>query len=177
MLSRFFRRDNHVEDHEIVPGVDKPTLILVTMVAAKMLKEPKEVRKTYESSSASVFKYGLASIDAVSAEYTLHTKTKRIGYEDVTVGTESRGHVIRCGKETFELTDSKEQKILEVAFGKAMELKAKFEAQERENARQDAALAAIDRFFKVEKKPCPACQKEVAAPETYCSPDCERESA
>lgn len=153
MLKRWFNREAAVADHEIVPGVDKPTLILVTMVVAKMLKEPKETRKLYETKTQEIYKYGTASTSDVSASFIEHRQTKKVGYEEVTTGYITSRHVVKCGKDEFELTDAKECKILEEGFKKALALKVKFEAQEAENARQDAALAAIDKFFKVKPEP------------------------
>lgn len=149
------RQDTAVADHEIVPGTDKPTLILVNMVVAKAIKDPKKT-SDWASSDDRKYKFEDGEITAtVTVEDVFHSAQRR-----VKIGEKYHSAVVTCGKKEFQLHLPQEREALAKGLKKAASLRAAVIQAEKEAERQDDALAAIEEFF----KPKPVEQPEDRCP-------------
>mgnify|MGYP001079820355 CR=1 FL=1 len=166
-----------LQPDEIVPGVEKPSVILTNMIASEILKDPKTCVKDTVDRFHTIFRF---SKDAMSASFTLYREN------DATSVWKTRDHVIRFQREkketkrmwdgTFDgikttveneeifLESSLEKETLEKAIHEGLRLKEKILAQEIENAKQDKAMSLIEEFFTA--KPQPKQKKIKATPKT-----------
>lgn len=168
-----------LQPDEIVPGVEKPSVILTNMIASEILKDPKTCVKDEYSRYETGFKFQHAT-KGMSASFTLYREN------DATSVWKTRDHVIRFQrkkKETKRMWDgtfngtttsveneeiflesSLEKETLEKAIHEGLRLKEKILAQEIENAKQDKAISLIEEFFTA--KPQPKQKKIKATPKT-----------
>lgn len=162
-----------VGENEIVPGVEKPTVILTNMVATEALKDPKSADKRSEYSrdweTQKIFEF---KTDKMFASFYLRRKTESHKFE---TAEHQIGFIRKVRDETYQhntfykdevqhiaLESELEKNTLEKAIYEALRLKDAILAQEAENAKQDNAMKLIEEFFtapKTEPKP-----KRVAKP-------------
>ncbi len=139
--------------HEILPGVDKPSLVLATMLAGKMLANPDYTVKKEDGSPK---RRGLP--DPMRWGWTETATFRGDGYliEFVSqYGSHYCSGISRRVKVILPVCsfDGQELRLLENTFEKVKELHAKRIAAEAETARQEKAVKAIADFFVTEENP------------------------
>lgn len=165
MLKKFFKRsaETEIAEHEVVAGTDKPTVILATMVAAKMIQNPKQASVVPGYDNVEVYEFKDAVMrPTVTAKAKRQPQTKVIGGNYVVTGYSLYDFVIHvhATDTEFKLVHEYEKKPLMAAFLKAIELKTKILEQEKEESRQNDALKAIEGLT-VKKEPPKLDFKEV----------------